>query len=537
MATPAQIAAAEIAEWLSQAPGKLMNPDGHFGAQCVDVANQYGKDIFGIPWSRAIPPVVGAKDIMAADTEKYFVKVWNDPAAPDQLPPPGAVVVWAGNHLNQWGHVAIAVSATAKGVRVAQQDGFADPKVRVLHPDGVTSGYYSNKPAHYADLGWVNPGTGMVSGWLIPKPEMVKDTGAITRGFGPTPDQPAYDPTATVTPTGVMHGIDVASWQKGINLAAVSTDFVIIKVTGGTGYVNPEAKAQVNAARKAGRLVGLYHYAHEAGCPGTAKAEAEFFLRHALPLMNEHTNLVLDWEAETVIGTGGNTWAKTWLDRVRAATGARPWLYANLTALAAHPWPTVSRDYPLWLAWYGSTTTVHGYASDFTTPFQVPAGFRLLAWQYTQFGRVPGYAGNLDLNVFFGDAGTWRSYATGKAPAPVNPAVVAPQAVVPASNAGTAARVHIVAPGEYLSAIAARYNTTVAELQRLNSYIRDPEYLAVGDRITLPTSTPRVTQVIVDPGDSLSSIATQFKTTVARIIARNPGINPDLIHPGQVLNI
>jgi LysM repeat protein len=50
---------------------------------------------------------------------------------------------------------------------------------------------------------------------------------------------------------------------------------------------------------------------------------------------------------------------------------------------------------------------------------------------------------------------------------------------------------------------------------------------------------PKVTvrQCIVDPGDTLGGIADQFDISLDQIIAANPGINPDLIHPGQVLNL
>lgn len=548
MASTVEIAAAEIAEWLSTAPGQRHNPDNNYGLQCVDTADQYAQDIFGVPWHVSLGAVAGAKDLLASANRDYFQVVRNDPNDPDLLPPVGAVVIWGGSAANPWGHVAVVVSRTKQGVRVVQQDGFAEPRVRVLHPDGVTSGFYSDKPVHYADLGWNNPGTGMVSGWLIPRPEKVKDTGAIKRGFGVKPEQPKYDPVATVTPTGVLHGIDTSSWQKGIDLAAVPADFVIVKVTGGTKYLNPEAKAQVAAARAAGKLIGLYHYAHEANYgPASAKAEAEFFLRHALPLADENTNLILDWEAKTVIGpsasgVAGNVWAKQWLDHVRAQTGARPWLYGYLSALAAHSWPTVATTYPLWIAWYGTSSTFHGYAKDFTLPFKPPAGFTLIAWQYSQFGRLGGYGGDLDLNVFFGTAQTWKATATGRLPSPVKPGTVPPKAPAPASNTNLVPpKVHVVAAGESLSGIAAHYGTTVAELRRLNTYITNPDYLAVGDRLRLPDGSvppaPRVTQVIVEPGDNLTAIAAQFSTTVASIVAKNPTLNPNLIHPGQVLNI
>ena len=36
-----------------------------------------------------------------------------------------------------------------------------------------------------------------------------------------------------------LNGIDIASHQAGLNAGTIPADFVIIKATGGTGYVNP----------------------------------------------------------------------------------------------------------------------------------------------------------------------------------------------------------------------------------------------------------------------------------------------------------
>lgn len=61
---------------------------------------------------------------------------------------------------------------------------------------------------------------------------------------------------------------------------------------------------------------------------------------------------------------------------------------------------------------------------------------------------------------------------------------------------------------------------------------------------TLPTNTPGPTATTgaagtytVQWGDWLAKIAQQFGVTSQAIIAANPGINPNLIYPGQVLNI
>ena len=38
----------------------------------------------------------------------------------------------------------------------------------------------------------------------------------------------------------MLNGIDISSWQTGIDLSVVPCDFVVIKATGGIGYVNPD---------------------------------------------------------------------------------------------------------------------------------------------------------------------------------------------------------------------------------------------------------------------------------------------------------
>ena len=59
-----------------------------------------------------------------------------------------------------------------------------------------------------------------------------------------------------------LNGIDISNWQSGINLAVVPCDFVVIKATEGTGYVNPDyerAYRQGNAwAFITMRLVEIY---------------------------------------------------------------------------------------------------------------------------------------------------------------------------------------------------------------------------------------------------------------------------------------
>lgn len=48
-----------------------------------------------------------------------------------------------------------------------------------------------------------------------------------------------------------MNGIDIASYQTGINLSVVPCDFVIVKATEGTGYVNPDYTRAYTQAKNA----------------------------------------------------------------------------------------------------------------------------------------------------------------------------------------------------------------------------------------------------------------------------------------------
>jgi len=137
-----------------------MNPDGHYGLQCVDLADQYAQDIFGVPWSQSMGGVMGAKQLLDAAPDEYWIRI--DDAA-GIYPERGDTVVFAGSAINEWGHVCVCLESFPNGMWVAQQDGFAPP---LIWADG---NWYSNKPAHKAWLAYDSNGTGPVAGWLRPR--------------------------------------------------------------------------------------------------------------------------------------------------------------------------------------------------------------------------------------------------------------------------------------------------------------------------------------------------------------------------------
>ena len=102
--------------------------------------------------------------------------------------------------------------------------------------------------------------------------------------------------------------------------------------------------------------------------------------------------------------------------------------------------------------------------------------------------------------------------------------------------------VHVVRLGETLSLIARRYNTTVRAIAELNGMV-NPNLIHVGQRLLIPTaddssSPPSSTPIyIVQPGDTLTRIASRYGTTVSAIVVANDFANPSLILVGQRLAI
>lgn len=98
----------------------------------------------------------------------------------------------------------------------------------------------------------------------------------------------------------------------------------------------------------------------------------------------------------------------------------------------------------------------------------------------------------------------------------------------------------IVQWGDTLSAIAARYNTTVDALARANS-LPNPNFVYAGQRLTIPTAAPvpqplpASSVYVVQRGDTLTSIARRAGISVDAILRANGLVNPDFIWSGQRL--
>jgi LysM repeat protein len=89
--------------------------------------------------------------------------------------------------------------------------------------------------------------------------------------------------------------------------------------------------------------------------------------------------------------------------------------------------------------------------------------------------------------------------------------------------------------GDTLRKIAAKFNTTVEEILRVNPQITNRNLIYVGQAITIPAQPATYT---VQRGDTLRIIAAKYGTTVDTLLSLNPGIkNASLIYVGQVIRV
>jgi len=221
-----------------------------------------------------------------------------------------------------------------------------------------------------------------------------------------------------------LNGVDIASYQSSINPAKLTTtDFVIVKFTQGTTYLNPYADRQYSVAKAAGKLLGAYHY----GTGKSATAEAQYFVKCLGNRVGECV-LALDWEGNqnSVFGTGKDVaWCKEFLDEVYRLTGIRPLIYMSKSVCRKYNWSSVAANYPLWCAQYKSNSTTDYQSSPWTDNNGFGAWERDTIRQYSSHGRIAGYDANIDLDLAYMSAEEWRAMAGGKVLTKENPIDVA----------------------------------------------------------------------------------------------------------------
>lgn len=217
-----------------------------------------------------------------------------------------------------------------------------------------------------------------------------------------------------------IEAIDISQWQGNINWGAGDRPIAIIKMSGGDAGLYTDSKANQNyyGAKSAGKLVGGYHFAGG----GNPENEADFFVAAMSPL-EENDVLVLDWEIEHADPVG---WCTRFVNRVHDRTGVWPLFYTNGARVNQYNWSSVLNNCGLWVAWYGMDPEGN-----------LPIHYPYVMHQYTSSGTVPGIAGRVDLDAWFGSLEQFKAYgyhlpitpAPEPAPQPVPPPAPVPDPI------------------------------------------------------------------------------------------------------------
>ena len=207
--------------------------------------------------------------------------------------------------------------------------------------------------------------------------------------------------------------IDIASWQSGINLDAVfeknPLHGAVVKATQGMTYVNPRCDPWVQWLIAHDKLWGFYHYLDHTD----PVAEARRFVKDTINYFG-HGVPCADYEG-SIVNNYGTYYLRRFVETVYEETGVKPFIYCNLGTIQrdSNGFRTLAQDgYPLWLAQYQNMNTQiefveHPWQRGSYAPFE-----RITMHQYSSMGKLNGYDGVLDFDLFYGTADDWKKFAT-----------------------------------------------------------------------------------------------------------------------------
>lgn len=254
----------------------------------------------------------------------------------------------------------------------------------------------------------------------------------------------------------MMNGIDISHWQGGLNLDAVPCDFMIAKATEGVNYVDPTCDKFVQAAIRKGIKWGFYHFIDQSDII----AQADFFVDNCKNYFG-HGIAVVDYEMYGLEQGAANL--ERFIDRVHEKTGVWVMVYVSQSVTHEQDFSSICKKCALWLAQYGSNNPT-GYQSE---PWHKAPNYwgAISMHQYTSHGQLDGYSGNLDLDIFYGDATAWDKIARGsnEAPAPAPAPKPAP------ATDGVTALARLVIRGDFGNGDARKANIYRAVQGRVNA--------------------------------------------------------------------
>lgn len=321
-----------------------------------------------------------------------------------------------------------------------------------------------------------------------------------------------------------IKGLDVSRFQGEVDwerVKAAGYRFAMLRAGYGDSTVDEQFRRNASECNRIGLPIGAYWFCYAATTENAAK-EADSCIRTVsgyrldYPVCYDIEQAGADYVEKLGISFTpalARELVKSFCNRVESK-GYFAMFYSNQSFFNTYLGTALAKRYAFWYARY--TDTFDG----------TDCGI----WQYTSAGQVPGISGNVDLDLAYMDypsvirrAGL--NHLSGTAPVPSVPSP-APQYIT-----------YVIQPGDTLSGIAQKYNTTVNALAKLNG-ISDPDKIYAGRTIRVPENgSSGPVYYTIRPGDTLSGIAQKYGATVSALTRLNGISDPDRIYAGDRIRI
>jgi lysozyme len=205
-----------------------------------------------------------------------------------------------------------------------------------------------------------------------------------------------------------IHGIDVSKYQGEIDWSAVAgsgVKFAWIKATEGGDHADERFQANWTGAKAAGVPHGAYHFVYWCRPPGEEIA----WFEQNVPVEDDALPPVLDVEATPESRTckrhlepeSAIADMKAMLEEMERHYGRRPVIYTSVDFYEAILSGGAFADYPIWVR-----STKHHPAVRYGSR-------KWHFWQYQSDGAVPGIAGHVDQDAFYGQPAQWQAFLYG----------------------------------------------------------------------------------------------------------------------------
>lgn len=308
----------------------------------------------------------------------------------------------------------------------------------------------------------------------------------------------------------IYEGIDISSWQKDIDFEKIKEqgiEIVYIKASEGRSLADPYLKINYENAKRSGLKVGFYHFVRATNV-ARAEEEAQFFAS-VISGMAPDCRLAMDFEVFGGFRSNEiNLISEAFLNKLRQITKKELVIYSNTHNARTVFSKELAQQYPLWVAqYYVEKPSNNGKWNSW------------IGFQFTNRGILEGIDGYVDRDKFTEEIFLSETSED--------------------NNNTNETIVYIVKRGDTLSKIAKNYGTTVESIVKLNN-IKNINLIYTGQRLIIPVDKNIQSSYItytVKYGDTLSKIAQKYGTTVNNIANLNNIKNVNLIYIGQKLKI